>query len=682
MREIVSPLDGFLSPFGRIAGSGAAPDAYAIGGASPELVAAFTLASDGTTAGEYFRKASSETTFSGLFTHSVSEKLTMFDSTGTLVWAPHNLTLYSEDATGWTVVGGSVSGNIFTENTATSQHIIYQASVEAPVVTHVLDFKTTRDWLRITSRIGGTVAAYFQLSTESVGTVSGGISNTSITHLGDGVYRATMTVTGQSANSSGLQIGPTTGDLISSYLGSGTDTFELIRYFQYRSDLGGMADNPDQTVAGLEKYVPTTSAAVYLPRRNAYYYNGSSWVKGGLRFESAAATQLLHGTDSFATQDETVTAQAYTLQFRGTGSIVLSGAHSATLTGTGANDLVSLTFTPSAGTLTLTPSGTVEYPQLEVGRIPTSYIPNTAASGTVTRAAEALSIAAANLPWPTPNVIGPELVTNGTFDTDLTGWTDNSSAGGTIAFNAGQVDLVNTTGTSRLEQDVPVTAGRVYAITVQVVALGGSTSAHLYLDGDALPAISFYILGTGTHTVYYVAPDTSLNLSARNFTTGTTVTLDNISVKEIDPLAVSIQIQGQMTYADGDNYDEIRMVRWNNVSASDRIDLKIDTYGARIGTFFAFSNIDGNSYSENTNSVGEYSPGVNVPFNVAGVFTSTEIAGAKDGATDGARSASGQRLPDLENTDLSLGNLFNGTIKLFRIWGTDIGDSGIEEVTS
>lgn len=129
--------------------------------------------------------------------------------------------------------------------------------------------------------------------------------------------------------------------------------------------------------------------------------------------------------------------------------------------------------------------------------------------------------------------LGSELVANGTFDTDLTGWTDNSSAGGAIAWNAGRVDLVNTTGTSRLEQDVPVIAGRVYAITVQAVALGGSTSSHVYLDGSALPAMSFYLLGVGTHTIYYVAPDTSLNLSARNFTTGTTVTLDNISVKEI-----------------------------------------------------------------------------------------------------------------------------------------------------
>jgi hypothetical protein len=39
MREIVSPLDGFLSPFGRR--GGAAADAYAIGGKRPPLVLDF-----------------------------------------------------------------------------------------------------------------------------------------------------------------------------------------------------------------------------------------------------------------------------------------------------------------------------------------------------------------------------------------------------------------------------------------------------------------------------------------------------------------------------------------------------------------------------------------------------------------------------------------------------------------
>jgi hypothetical protein len=60
-----------------------------------------------------------------------------------------------------------------------------------------------------------------------------------------------------------------------------------------------MADNPDQP-AGLEKYVPTTSAAVYLSRRNAYYYNGTAWTKGGLQLESAAATNQAPYSNDFS----------------------------------------------------------------------------------------------------------------------------------------------------------------------------------------------------------------------------------------------------------------------------------------------------------------------------------------------------------------------------------------------
>ena len=346
-------------------------DAYAIGGASPKLVAAFTTQSDSTTAGEYFRKASSETTFDDLFTFSRSGTATYFDSNGTLQTAA------------------------------------------------------------------------------------------------DGVVR-----------------------------------------------------------------------------RNAYYYNGSAWVKGGLRLESAAATQLLHGTDSFATQDETVTAQAYTLQFRGTGSITLSGAHSATLNGTGANDLVSLTFTPSAGTLTLTPSGTVNYPQLETGSIPTSYIPNTAGSGTVTRAAETLSIAGADTP-------------------------------------------ANTT-------------------------------------------------------------------------------------------AMSISMKGLMTYADNGAAAQETFLRWY-ADANNYITLDLDTDSTATGEVNANQSTAGTL--DTVVAGAEYSPGVNVAFNIASRHTSGAVNVAKDG-TAAAADTTPTALADLSSAALTLGQTFNGFISEFRMWGTDIGDSGIAAVTA
>lgn len=89
-----------------------------------------------------------------------------------------------------------------------------------------------------------------------------------------------------------------------------------------------------------------------------------------------------------ATQTITVTAAQRTFSFYGTGTVTLSGAHSATVVGTGAYpSRRTYTFTPSAGSLTLTVSGTVQYPQLILGAAAQSYIPNPGV-GTAVRAAD------------------------------------------------------------------------------------------------------------------------------------------------------------------------------------------------------------------------------------------------------------------------------------------------------
>lgn len=99
-------------------------------------------------------------------------------------------------------------------------------------------------------------------------------------------------------------------------------------------------------------------------------------IQSGLTLERAG-TNLFVQSGSPATQSITVAAVPHVLSFYGTGSIDLTGAHVATVVGTGVYPArTTMTFTPSAGSLTLTLSGTVESPQVEEGDVASSFIPS------------------------------------------------------------------------------------------------------------------------------------------------------------------------------------------------------------------------------------------------------------------------------------------------------------------
>jgi hypothetical protein len=99
-------------------------------------------------------------------------------------------------------------------------------------------------------------------------------------------------------------------------------------------------------------------------------------------------TNLVLNSATVTTQTINVTAVPHTISFYGSGTITLSGTHTATVVGTGTTRKT-YTFTPTAGNLILTVSGTCTNGQLEAGSYATSEIPTTSAS--VTRNADVIS---------------------------------------------------------------------------------------------------------------------------------------------------------------------------------------------------------------------------------------------------------------------------------------------------
>lgn len=175
-------------------------------------------------------------------------------------------------------------------------------------------------------------------------------------------------------------------------------------------DGGGPALSLDFTTGSLDSRITFTrssggtyfdaSGVMQLASTNVarFDYDPSTLAAKGLLVEEQRANLLLNslldGTN-LSTQSVTLSATAYTLSFYGTGTVTLSGASTAgPLVGTGANTRVSLTFTPTAGSVTFTVSGTVKWANLEAGSMPTSFIPTAGASAT--RSADNASMTGSN----------------------------------------------------------------------------------------------------------------------------------------------------------------------------------------------------------------------------------------------------------------------------------------------
>jgi hypothetical protein len=170
---------------------------------------------------------------------------------------------------------------------------------------------------------------------------------------------------------------------------------------------------------------------------------------------------------------------------------------------------------------------------LEVGSFPTSYIETTGASAT--RNADVATMG----PTVAPDNLGPELVTNGTFDTDTTGWFANNVV---LSATPGQLnadDSANAGNWSAAVQELDVVTGRRYRVSFDIISLTATVSIG-FRDTQSYSAgannLDNYntFTTTGTKTV-----DLTADATKPYFVIGVSGTsnavIDNVSVKEILP---------------------------------------------------------------------------------------------------------------------------------------------------
>ena len=133
---------------------------------------------------------------------------------------------------------------------------------------------------------------------------------------------------------------------------------------------------------------------------------------------------------------------------------------------------------------------------------------------------------------------GPEVVTNGTFATNVTGWT--AQAGDTLSWDSGnggrlKIDDTNNFGAGIAYQIINTVAGTTYAVTF-TSSLGTSVQTRIYVGtaiGNASMGFRVDNANATNGTLYFVASGATAYLQFVCQTTGAFSYLDDISVVSV-----------------------------------------------------------------------------------------------------------------------------------------------------
>ena len=584
----------------------------------------------------YYRKGGSGSTLSGSVTHARAGNATMVDSNGLLRYAPHNLYLNSSDTSTNSSFGitktsdaavspdSTTTADLITPNTSYDRHLFqYSSSYSAgdgSTETYSFYAKSNGyNLIEVSQRNqGGGTVTKFDLSAVTATTTGGTEIFKSIEDVGNGWYRCSAV-----------------------FITSSTRPYPAIEFLDTDGSQGFVPDGTSgiyfwghqlEVNATPSTYVPTTSSAVYAPRVGHHIYDGSAWVNEGILHESEARTNLLtHSndlTDSswLRTQISTITANA---GLSPDGTLNANKVVPNTLLG-------------------------VHYTYKDFGAISTNVY------------SFSVYVASAGYGFATVSA-----GTNGSND-----------------YYAVVVDLSNGTKTatysSGTQTDKTCTVeavGSFYRVTIsgqgERYYVVGATNTGTYSSG-VYGFNSFNGDGTSGILVYGAQLEAGSTPSSYIPTSGSTVTraADTLTVPAANlPYSstnMSIQMSGKMNYTDTNAVEAVGFFKWY-LNSANRIVARLNTNGAKSGNIY-------------TTGVGYgfadvYFPDINVPFNIAGRYTSAVTNLAMDGTAYTANTF-GSASATLSTTDLNLGDIFMGTIGKFRMWDEDLTDAGIEEAST
>jgi hypothetical protein len=128
--------------------------------------------------------------------------------------------------------------------------------------------------------------------------------------------------------------------------------------------------------------------------------------------------------------------------------------------------------------------------------------------------------------------LGPELVTNGTFDENIDGWTNSTPSAGNISFSAGQLLVERVSGGTSAYQVLACVVGYTYQVLFNFTSvvsglprISATSSASTPGSGVTDPQATRFVF-VATATTMYI----HLGLNSGNGTSGS---YDNISVREL-----------------------------------------------------------------------------------------------------------------------------------------------------